>query len=447
MNTNRKQTDIGLIPEDWEVDYLGNIVISRKGLQRGPWGGSIKKEIFVEKGFQVFEQSNVIHNNFFVGRYYITKDKFLELKDFEVTPGDILITAAGTMGKIRIVPPGIQKGIINQALLRVRLNDTFIDKTFFVYLFENLVNKGLIEKYSHGATLKNLTSIKHLSKIEIPLPPLPEQKKITHVLSKIQQAIETQEQIIKTTQELKKALMQKLFTEGLPASGGAEPEPQKQTEIGPIPESWVVADLEKTGDVVYGIQAAVAHLKEPIGLPILTNKNITLDGKIDLSKLNYFELKTKRHFATILKKGDILFNWRSGSKEHVGKTAYFNLEGEYVHSSFILRIRPKSDVNNKYLYYYLTYLRLSEYFIKLHSYSINAKFNKSAVNKLPTVLPPIDVQELVADYLTDIDIKITAEENKLLYLKDLFSSSLNNLITGQIRVKDMEFKLEELKYH
>ena len=279
----------------------------------------------------------------------------------------------------------------------------------------------------------------------IALPKANERKKITHVLSKIQQAIETQEQIIKTTQELKKALMQKLFTEGLPASGGTEPESQKMTEIGPIPESWEVINLEETGDVIYGIQAAVAHLKEPIGLPILTNKNITLDGEIDLSELNYFELKTKRHFATILKKGDILFNWRSGSKEHVGKTAYFDLDGEYVHSSFILRIRPKSDVNNKYLFYYLSYLKLSEYFIKLHSYSINAKFNKSAVNKLPTVIPSPEAQELVAKYLTSIDLKIKSEENKLLNLKNLFNSSLNNLMTGQIRVKDIEFKIEKVK--
>src|SRR5205807_9396934 len=102
-----------------------------------------------------------------------------------------------------------------------------------------------------GSTFPNI-SRSALIEFEVPVPPLSEQRKISAVLGLVQQAIEQQERLIALTTELKKALLHKLFTEGLRG------EPQKQTEIGPVPESWEQHPLEDAGEVVYGIQAAVA---------------------------------------------------------------------------------------------------------------------------------------------------------------------------------------------
>jgi type I restriction enzyme, S subunit len=273
------------------------------------------------------------------------------------------------------------------------------------------------------------TSWSSLRGFQLSLPPLPEQKKIAHILSTVQRAIEAQERIIQTTTELKKALMHKLFTEGLRG------EPQKQTEIGLVPESWDVVELGTTGDVVYGIQAAVANNLAAVGTPILTNKNITLEGGFDLEKLNYFRLTSKRHTATILRKGDLLFNWRSGSKYHVGKTAYFDLDGEWVHSSFILRIRPAPNVDGRYLFYYLNFLREAEFFVKLQTYAINAKFNASAVNALPTAVPSRDEQDQMAATLDSAQAKIDLSVQKYRVLQDLFRTLLHELMTGKTRVE------------
>jgi type I restriction enzyme S subunit len=261
-----------------------------------------------------------------------------------------------------------------------------------------------------------------------------ERKNISHILTLIQSAIQKQEQIIRITTELKNALMQKLFTEG------TKGEAQKQTEIGLIPESWEVVELKKTGDVIYGIQAAVANNTNPIGTKILTNVNISLDGRIDLQKVRYYKLKSKRDFNTILQQGDILFNWRSGSKEHVGKTAIFDLEGEYTHSSFILRIRPNNKVVNHYLYLYLNHLRSTGYFVKQQTYSINAKFNKSAIEVLPVVLPEKDEQLIISNTIKTINNKLEHHQTKKQTLTALFRSMLHQLMTGQIRVKDLNIK-------
>lgn len=203
----------------------------------------------------------------------------------------------------------------------------------------------------------------------------------------------------------------------------------KQTEIGLIPDDWEVVELRSTGEVIYGIQAAVANNTTPNGTIILTNINITIDGEIDLEKVRYYKLKSKRDFNTILRTGDILFNWRSGSKEHVGKTAIFNLEGEYTHSSFILRIRPNEKVDNYYLYLYLNYLRATGYFVKQQTYSINAKFNKSAIEVLPTALPPKTEQQTISHILTLIQSAIQKQEQIIRTTTDLKNALMQKLFT------------------
>jgi len=293
-----------------------------------------------------------------------------------------------------------------------------------------------VTSHKRGATIQGITR-DNLKSLEIFLPPLPEQHKIAAVLGLVQRTIEQQERLIALTTELKKTLLHQLFTQGLRG------EPQEQTEIGPVPESWEERPLEKAGDVVYGIQAAVASNLKPVGTMILTNKNITLDGKIVLEKINYFVLKTKRHHETVLKKGDLLFNWRSGSKEHVGKTAYFDLAGEFVHSSFILRIRPSDAVTGRYLFYYLNFLRESGFFLKKQTFSINAKFNKSAINELPTYLPDEEERREIVGALDGVGKKLEVLQANRRLLEDLFRTLLHQLMTAQVRVHALDLPAEE----
>ncbi|MBW4592434.1 MAG: restriction endonuclease subunit S [Brasilonema angustatum HA4187-MV1] len=201
-----------------------------------------------------------------------------------------------------------------------------------------------------------------------------------------------------------------------------------------IPKDWNIVELQTTGEVIYGIQASVANNTKPIGTKIITNKNLSIDGKLIFEKQSYFEIKTASHRRTLLKKGDILFNWRSGSQDHVGKTAYFDIDGEYIHSSFILRIRPNTSIiNGKFLYYYLYWLRESKYFIKVHSYAINAKFNKSAVNSLPTILPILEEQRKMAVVLSMVQDAIAQQEQLITLTTELKKALMQKLFAEGTR--------------
>lgn len=207
-----RETEIGRVPEHWDVVRLGQVVQPERGMKRGPWGGSIKKEIFVPYGYKVYEQKNVIANDFRIGSYFIDEDKFIELIDFEVQAGDVLITAAGTIGKLAIVPENAHRGIINQALIRIRLNENVIFKRYFKYAFSLLVDHRVLDGISHGATLRNLSSVKVLGNIPTPLPPLPEQREIATILSTVDGKIEAEEQRKAVLRVLFKTMLYKLMT-------------------------------------------------------------------------------------------------------------------------------------------------------------------------------------------------------------------------------------------
>lgn len=182
---------------------------------RGPFGSSVQKSVCVSKGrdtYKLYEQGNVINNNFKRGHYYLTCDKFEELRKFEIAPGDILITCAGTLGKIAVVPKDIERGIINSVLMRIRLNDR-IDKNFFIYLFKSSLIQDFIASESPGIAVKNLFATKILKKIRVPLPEIHEQKRIVEKVDKLMAFCNELERQVKENQVNSKQLMEAVLGE------------------------------------------------------------------------------------------------------------------------------------------------------------------------------------------------------------------------------------------
>lgn len=202
----------GLTMDSWEEKTLNDIASYKKG----PFGSSITKAMFVPKTantYKVYEQGNVIRKDLTYGHYYITSEKYQELKGFSVKAGDILISCAGTIGEVYKLPPECEEGVINQALMRVRLNQNIIEG-YFCYYFGEIIKDDVIDK-SNGTAMKNIPPFKVLKAIQIKLPTINEQTEIVRIvddlLAKEQQAKELAENALAKIDLIKKSILARAF--------------------------------------------------------------------------------------------------------------------------------------------------------------------------------------------------------------------------------------------
>lgn len=196
----------GEYPE-WEEKKLGEIDAK---LTRGPFGSALKKEFMISKcenSYKVYEQKHAIRKNCDIGEYYIDKEKYDELKRFEVRPGDFIMSCSGTIGEIFKIPINAEKGIINQALLKIELGNC-IDENYFLYCFR----KNLDNLETKGSGIKNITSVKFLKEeFLMNIPCLEEQTKIANFLSNIDNIIEEENKKLEDLKLWKKGLLQQMF--------------------------------------------------------------------------------------------------------------------------------------------------------------------------------------------------------------------------------------------
>lgn len=197
--------------EDWEEKKWGDVC----HFVRGPFGGSLKKSMFKEDGYVVYEQKHAIHNHFNELRYFIDAQKFNEMKRFELKPGDLIMSCSGvTLGRVAIAGNNIRRGIINQALLKLTPSKQ-IKARFLKSWIESNVFQDIIYSYSKGAAIPNVPSVKILKDIYISLPPIKKQEDIIQCLDEFKLNTKKLEAIyqqkLTDLKELKKSILQKAF--------------------------------------------------------------------------------------------------------------------------------------------------------------------------------------------------------------------------------------------
>jgi type I restriction enzyme, S subunit len=150
-------------------------------------GGALKKEIFVKTGYLVYEQYHALNNDFSFGRYYIDVEKYNELIGFKVEPDDIIISCSGVyLGKLAIIPKGAKEGIINQALLKLTLDQNIYKNDFFVKVFSQ---ENFKEKYfdsNRGAAIPNFPPMSAFKEFRFISPPIELQNKYLSIIKNLQ---------------------------------------------------------------------------------------------------------------------------------------------------------------------------------------------------------------------------------------------------------------------
>ena len=367
---------------------------------RGPFGGSLKKNIFVNDGIAVYEQQHAIYNQFDQIRYFIDEDKFNEMKRFEVKPNDIIMSCSGTMGKVAIVPKGVKKGIINQALLKITPSSK-LDSRFLEYYMKSTIFFEFLNADAKGAAIKNVASVKELKKIPVMVIPLEEQQtivaKLDQAFAAIDQAKANIEKNIANAKELFQSKLNQIFSQN--------------------GDGWVEKTLEKT-----------FKLKSGDGL---TSKMMIQDGEYPVYGGNniagYYDKFNFEHGVIVGRVGALCGNAR------------FINEKVWITDNAFKLTEFKYEFDFKFLSYLLNFKNLRSYARQAAQPVISNSSLKDVILNFPN---SIETQQQIVNQLDQLqeqsNLLVTKYQQKLANLEELKKSILEKAFKGELSTAAIE---------
>ena len=413
---------------EWKKSSLGELA-NAKGcvIQTGPFGSQLHKGEYQQEGVGVINPTHiknrgVSHNS--VPR--VSGDVAERLAKHKVRAGDLLFARRGEIGRHALMKDSEQGWLCGTGCFLVRLNQEVVIPNFVSYFLSTDDSLEWLNRHASGVVMPNLSN-QVLQKAPVQLPCLSEQQELSRTLSTVERAIEAQEQIIQTTTELKQALMQKLFSEGLRG------EPQKETEIGLVPESWEVVELGGLGKCVTGStpKTSMSLFYEPPTEDFI--------APADLGARRYVydsEKKISTEGMTTIRpipKNAVMCVCIGSSIGKVG----MSFRDVSATNQQINSIVCREGLDPEFVYLLLSYH--AEYWKSFATFGpvpILSKGRFSLINvPIPTTL---EEQQAIAKPLIALEKRIETAMKKASILQDIFRSLLHELMSIQKRVKDQE---------
>ncbi len=348
--------------------------------------------------------------------------------------GDLLVCEGGEIGRAAIWNGEIETMSFQNHLHRLRPVVEDVEPRFYVYFLQSAFTQlGIFEGTGNKTTIPNL-SRNQLAALQVPHPPLDEQQTIASALAQARKAIKTHEQSTVLAQDLKRAAMRTLFTRGL--RGGA----QKETEIGPVPESWEIVSLEDWAFVQTGAAKGRKFGDVEIAqVPYLRVANVQ-DGHLDLTEMKSITIKKSEIKRYRLQHGDVVLT-EGGDFDKLGRGFIWRSQLELcVHQNHVFAVRTQ---RNRLMPEFFAYQAQSPYgkayFLKVAHKTTNlACINTTKLKAFPVLLPTLDEQRDIVAILEAIDRKIDLHRKKRAVLDELFKALLHKLMTGEIRVGELD---------
>lgn len=446
------------LPADWRWSTLDEAKAEGRSIVSGPFGSNIGKRFFVESGVPVIRGNNLTLG---MGRFkddgfvYLSKEKALEFRNCEAHPGDLLFTAAGTIGQVGIIPPKgkYPKYIISNKQLRARLNSQKFDPLFAYYWFASPDMVTTIQSRNTGSTIPliNLSVIKSLP---IPVPPLREQQNIVAHLSLIDDRITLLRETNATLEAIAQSLFKSWFIDFDPvrakmdgrapegmneAAARLFPDSFEESELGLVPRGWRVGKLADLAEFQNGYAFKSKDWIDS-GHPVVKIGDVK-PGIIDFSGCSFVAPETTVGLDRFrLNRGDLL----AGMTGYVGETG---LVAEVAPAAYLNQrvgriATPNGMRDGGFVYCLARNANFKEYAVAQSHGSAQANVSGSALLGYSTVIPSGEVMSMFNEFVYPILESMLSNHEYAQTLSTLRDALLPRLISGQLQLPEADATVE-----
>jgi type I restriction enzyme S subunit len=406
-----KRSDVGVIPDDWDAKPLGSV------LSKGRLGGNYANQD-AEAELPLMKMGNLARGNFDLSKVQFIRPGVFPEPAHRLVYGDVLFNTRNTLdlvGKVAIWRDEIPVAYYNSNLMRLEFDpDHVCSNEYANYSLNTESAISRLRGLATGTTSVAAIYTRDLLRLQLLVPPLPEQRAIAEALSDVDALLASLDQVIAKKRDLKQAAMQQLLT--------------GQTRLPGFHGEW---EVERLGDVAEmgsgGTPPSAVPAYYDGDIPWASISDMTKGGKvISSTDRNLTRAGFTNSAAQMFPAGTILYAMYASLGE-------CSIAGVSLSSSqAILGIRPKNKLSGEYLYYYLTSLK--GVVKTLGQQATQANLNKGMVQDFRLSLPPLPEQTAIASVLSDMDAELAALEARLAKTRDLKQAMMQELLTGRIRL-------------